>query len=179
MARKVDPPRSGWLANINRRWASLISSRVTGSVSPRISNAWDRSIVAALWWLFCLVPWYLCRQFSSNFLSKNLSSNWIEVASDLASSKSSYFYEGRDIGSLEILKEVLEDLNIETDSFVRYAKSGEGIDQVANDTRYAYSNGITGVPCFIFDKKYSISGAQEPEAFFPLFDLNINNTLPH
>ena len=90
-----------------------------------------------------------------------------------------YFYEGRDIGSLEILKEILEDLNINTDSFVRYAKSDEGIDRVANDTRYAYSNGITGVPCFIFDKKYSISGAQEPEAFFPLFDLNINSTLPH
>ena len=87
-----------------------------------------------------------------------------------------YFYEGRDIGSLETLKEILEDSNIDTESFVRYAKSDEGIDQVANDTRYAYSNGITGVPCFIFDKKYSISGAQEPEAFFPLFDLNINNT---
>ena len=87
-----------------------------------------------------------------------------------------YFYEGRDIGSLETLKEILEDSNIDTESFVRYAKSDEGIDQVANDTRYAYSNGITGVPCFIFDKKYSISGAQEPEAFFPIFDLNINNT---
>lgn len=87
-----------------------------------------------------------------------------------------YFYEGRDIGSLETLKEILEDSNIDTESFVRYAKSDEGIDQVANDTRYAYSNGITGVPCFIFDKKYSISGAQEPEAFFPLFDLNIKNT---
>ena len=77
------------------------------------------------------------------------------------------------------MKEILEDLNIETDSFVRYARSDEGIDQVANDTRYAYYNGITGVPCFIFDKKYSISGAQEPEAFFPLFDLNINNSLSH
>ena len=87
-----------------------------------------------------------------------------------------YFYEGRDIGLIEILKEILEESNIDAESFVRYAKSDEGIDQVANDTRYAYSNGITGVPCFIFDKKYSLSGAQEPEAFFPLFDLNINNT---
>jgi predicted DsbA family dithiol-disulfide isomerase len=87
-----------------------------------------------------------------------------------------YFYEGRDIGLIEILKEILEESNIDAESFVRYAKSNEGIDQVANDTRYAYSNGITGVPCFIFDKKYSLSGAQEPEAFFPLFDLNINNT---
>ena len=88
-----------------------------------------------------------------------------------------YFFEGRDIGLLGILREILEELEIDTNSFVDYANSDAGIDQVSNDTRYAYANGITGVPCFIFDKKYSISGAQEPEAFFPLFDLNNNNNI--
>ena len=88
-----------------------------------------------------------------------------------------YFFEGRDIGLLGILREILEELDVDTNSFVDYANSDAGIDQVSNDTRYAYANGITGVPCFIFDKKYSISGAQEPEAFFPLFDLNNNNNI--
>jgi predicted DsbA family dithiol-disulfide isomerase len=27
------------------------------------------------------------------------------------------------------------------------------------------------VPCFIFERKYVVSGAQEPEFFFPMFDL--------
>jgi predicted DsbA family dithiol-disulfide isomerase len=31
--------------------------------------------------------------------------------------------------------------------------------------------GINGVPCFIFNGRYALSGAQEPEAFFQLFDL--------
>ena len=34
--------------------------------------------------------------------------------------------------------------------------------------------GISGVPCFIVDGGYAISGAQEPEFFFPLFDLALN-----
>jgi predicted DsbA family dithiol-disulfide isomerase len=27
------------------------------------------------------------------------------------------------------------------------------------------------VPCFIVDRRYALSGAQEPEAFFSLFDM--------
>ena len=85
-----------------------------------------------------------------------------------------YFFEGLDIGSMETLIELLEELEINTEAFKSYIKTDNGVDEVSNETRFAYENGITGVPCFIFDKKYSVSGAQEPEAFFPLFDLNIN-----
>ena len=31
--------------------------------------------------------------------------------------------------------------------------------------------GISAVPCFIFERQYAVSGAQEPEFFFPVFDL--------
>jgi predicted DsbA family dithiol-disulfide isomerase len=85
-----------------------------------------------------------------------------------------YFFEGLDIGSIETLIELLEELEINTEAFKSYIKTDNGLDEVSDETRFAYENGITGVPCFIFDKKYSVSGAQEPEAFFPLFDLNIN-----
>jgi predicted DsbA family dithiol-disulfide isomerase len=85
-----------------------------------------------------------------------------------------YFFEGLDIGSMETLIELLEELEINTEAFKSYIKTDNGLDEVSDETRFAYENGITGVPCFIFDKKYSVSGAQEPEAFFPLFDLNIN-----
>ena len=33
---------------------------------------------------------------------------------------------------------------------------------------------INAVPCFIIEGGYAISGAQEPEFFFPLFDLAQN-----
>ena len=41
---------------------------------------------------------------------------------------------------------------------------------VAEDLR-ARRMGISAVPCFVVNGEYAISGAQEPEAFFPLFDL--------
>ena len=52
-----------------------------------------------------------------------------------------------------------------------YLESDAGIQDVAAETRFAYENGISGVPCFIVDRRYAVAGAQEPEAFFPLFDL--------
>ncbi len=31
-------------------------------------------------------------------------------------------------------------------------------------------SGITGVPYFIFDRRFALAGAQEPASFLPLFD---------
>lgn len=87
---------------------------------------------------------------------------------------SAYFFEGQDIGSIETLNELVEGLDINAKHFVAYINTEEGSREVSSETKYAYENGITGVPCFIFNKKYSVSGAQEPESFFPLFDLNLN-----
>ena len=41
---------------------------------------------------------------------------------------------------------------------------------LAEDTR-ARRMGINAVPCYIVNGSYALSGAQEPEAFYPLFDL--------
>ena len=38
---------------------------------------------------------------------------------------------------------------------------------------FARRLGIGGVPCFIIDGKYALSGAQEPEAFLPLLDMAV------
>jgi len=64
-----------------------------------------------------------------------------------------------------------------TDEFDDYFESEEGLNQVNSDTRFAVGNGITGVPYFIFNKKFAITGAQEPEAFLPLLDLKTEQEL--
>ena len=33
---------------------------------------------------------------------------------------------------------------------------------------------LLGVPFYVIDRRYGVSGAQEPEFFFPLFDLALN-----
>ncbi len=44
-------------------------------------------------------------------------------------------------------------------------------EAVLAEDRGARRLGINGVPCFIIDGKYALSGAQDPEFFLPLFDL--------
>jgi hypothetical protein len=45
------------------------------------------------------------------------------------------------------------------------------VAEVRAESDFAYKVGITGVPCFIANGQYAISGAQEPEGLFPIFDL--------
>ena len=49
----------------------------------------------------------------------------------------------------------------------------EGIDLVRQENEAAHQMGISGVPCFIFEKRYAVSGAQEPEVFAQVFDLAV------
>ena len=46
----------------------------------------------------------------------------------------------------------------------------EGQDGVVAAERHAAVLGITGVPAFIFDRQYSVSGAQEVETFVRVID---------
>ena len=87
-----------------------------------------------------------------------------------------YFTEGIDIGEIDNLVEIAKRSGMEPDHTREWLKSGQGLREVMAETRFAYENGINSVPCFIFNRQYAISGAQEPEAFFPLFAINSSST---
>lgn len=82
-----------------------------------------------------------------------------------------YFYDGRNIGDVEALADIAEDAGLDRDEAIAFLNGNESVADVLAETRFAYENGINGVPCFIFDRRYALAGAQEPEAFFPLFEL--------
>ena len=82
-----------------------------------------------------------------------------------------YFLEGLDIGDRDNLAEIAARAGLDRADASAFLDGVEGVREVLDETRLAYNSGITGVPCFIVDRKYAISGAQEPEAFFQLFDL--------
>lgn len=88
-----------------------------------------------------------------------------------------YFLEGVDIGDRDALVEIAKVGGLDEDETRRHLDGDEGVAEVWAETRYAYENGINGVPCFIFNRRYAVSGAQEPEAFFPLFDLKEDTTV--
>ena len=72
-----------------------------------------------------------------------------------------YFEEGLDIGDLETLVECAR----------RYLMGDEGRQEVVASDVYARRLGINGVPCFIVNRKYAVSGAQPPSAFVEVFNL--------
>lgn len=86
-----------------------------------------------------------------------------------------YFIEGLDIGDRDVLAVKATDLGLAPDA-VRTLLNGQAETATvrASDTR-ARHYGLQAVPCFIFDRRYALAGAQEPVAFLPLLDLAQDN----
>ena len=80
-----------------------------------------------------------------------------------------YFVEGRDIGDLGVLEDLAAAAGL-PDAAV-FLAHGDGIEEAKAEDALARRQGINGVPCFIFNGRFLLSGAQEPESFFQLFDL--------
>jgi predicted DsbA family dithiol-disulfide isomerase len=81
-----------------------------------------------------------------------------------------YFEEGCDIGDPEELVRLGAEAGL-TEGAVRNALILRiGQDGVVAAERHAQVLGITGVPTFIFDGTYTISGAQEVQIFARVFD---------
>jgi predicted DsbA family dithiol-disulfide isomerase len=81
-----------------------------------------------------------------------------------------YFEEGCNIGDVDELVR----LAVEAGLSERETRSAmvlrEGQDGVVAAERHATVLGINGVPTFIFDRQYSVSGAQEIETFTQVID---------
>jgi len=83
----------------------------------------------------------------------------------------SYFIAGQDIGDIDVLVEVAAAAGLDESEARAYLSGEEGVEQARAESLEAHRLGISGVPCFIFDGKYAVSGAQEPEVFSQVFDL--------
>lgn len=73
-----------------------------------------------------------------------------------------YFEEGLDIGSLSILVELADQAGLRANEFLM---SEEGAAEVKAEESVGHKIGIRGVPYFVFDGTYGLSGAQPPEVF--------------
>lgn len=78
---------------------------------------------------------------------------------------SAYFTEGRHIGRVDDLVELAVEAGLDAAQTRAALESGEYLAAVREDEEQAASYGITGVPFFVVDGRYGISGAQPPEAF--------------
>jgi len=82
-----------------------------------------------------------------------------------------YFLEGRSIGDAAALIDLGVEAGLEREPLAAYFETDEDVDEIQAEDMFARRSGIGGVPCFIVNGKYALSGAQEPESFLPLFDM--------
>ena len=82
-----------------------------------------------------------------------------------------YFEEGMDIGDLDTLVECAMRAGLAEEAARNYLATDEGRQEVVASDVYARRLGINGVPCFIVNRKYAVSGAQPPSAFVEVFNL--------
>lgn len=82
-----------------------------------------------------------------------------------------YFTAGARLGEHGVLAYIASVAGYDRDAAMAYLISGLDTDEVREADAGARQVGIQGVPCFIIEERYAVSGAQEPEYFMPLFDL--------
>ena len=85
-----------------------------------------------------------------------------------------YFLEGEDVGQRAILVDVAIASGLGRDQVERFLEGGDGVAAVRQAEAEARNLGIHGVPHFIINGRYSISGAQRAEVFAEAFERALN-----
>ncbi|WAH37226.1 DsbA family oxidoreductase [Alicyclobacillus dauci] len=76
-----------------------------------------------------------------------------------------YFQFGKDIGDIDVLIEIANQNGLDADSVRDELQRESKLPEVMDDLNFAREAGISGVPFFIFNDKYALSGAQPVEVF--------------
>ncbi|MFD3444330.1 DsbA family protein [Microbacteriaceae bacterium 4G12] len=76
-----------------------------------------------------------------------------------------YFVEGAHVGRVEELADLAAEIGLDRDDAVRALESGQHLAAVKADVAQAAAYGINGVPFYVIDGRYGISGAQDPAMF--------------
>ena len=76
-----------------------------------------------------------------------------------------YFVEGGHVGRAEDLADLAAEVGLDRDAALAALESGEYLEAVRDDQRTAAEFGINGVPFFVIEGKYGVSGAQDAQTF--------------
>lgn len=83
---------------------------------------------------------------------------------------SAYFTEGKNTGDKETLAQLGVEVGLDADEAKEILNGKNFTDEVRQDIYEAQQLGISGVPFFLFNNKYAISGAQETKTFIQALD---------
>src|SRR5690606_11911305 len=78
---------------------------------------------------------------------------------------SAYFVEGRHVGRIDDLAGLAVGIGLDAEETRRVLETDELLPDVREDQAQARRFGVTGVPFFVLDGQYGVSGAQDPATF--------------
>ncbi len=81
-----------------------------------------------------------------------------------------YFVEGRHVGRVEDLADLAAEVGLDRDEVVAALTDHRYLADVKADVAQAAAYGINGVPFFVFDSRYGVSGAQETATFVQVLE---------
>ena len=76
-----------------------------------------------------------------------------------------YFVEGRNVGEPDVLADIAGAAGLDEDEVRRFLAGDEGIAELDSSLSFAREAGITAVPTYVIDNRWSIPGAQDPAVF--------------
>ncbi len=89
-----------------------------------------------------------------------------------------YFVEGKHVGRVHDLADLAADIGLDRADVVRSLTENEFLADVRADESLAREYGIQGVPFFVIDGKYGISGAQDAATFAAALQQAQENAWP-
>jgi predicted DsbA family dithiol-disulfide isomerase len=81
-----------------------------------------------------------------------------------------YFVDGRHVGRIEDLADLAAEIGLDRGEVVRVLTDETYLDDVKADVAQAVEYGIQGVPFFVIDGTYGVSGAQDATTFVQLLE---------
>jgi predicted DsbA family dithiol-disulfide isomerase len=75
------------------------------------------------------------------------------------------YAEGQDPSQWDVLRSAAEEVGLNANEMEREVESEKYTAKVADQVRWAYQIGVTGVPTYVINNRYAIVGAQPYEVF--------------
>lgn len=74
-----------------------------------------------------------------------------------------FFEQRRDIGDTAVLTEIAGEAGLDTALVAELLTTDRDASEVLGEERFYRSLGVQGVPCFIFNGRFAVSGAEAPQ----------------
>lgn len=81
-----------------------------------------------------------------------------------------YFTEGKNVSDFDVLVNLAEEVGLPKEDTLKVLNSNDFAENVRDDISQSQQIGVRGVPFFVFNRKYAVSGAQPTEVFLEVLN---------